>query len=486
MATHPLHDIFSTVDTLKAADGTTLRRQLRCDYCPKTWELHQYPTGERQGKWRVVELNQLRLHMLNECSYRSNNDIRRVASATSVRDALAYVDEIRSYNRRWPPQSPCTSLFADDASSAMPHDSSSTLPHHDCEWVQILNRNGQVVADWNAADRDAWLRHMPWKERDNDQLNTILGKLVCTAGCPARIVESGAVHELADMVHPRAKARVASTVTRNIISALAREAQEWSKQRLRDAKYVTILTDLWTAARRRSVCAHLAVTDQREVVIVHAPERTGERHDADMITRGMRQAIAMVDAASASPDTPSLPPDSIAAGRSKVVAVMTDAASCNTVAAERLLPRYPGLQWETCNVHRMNNLVKRLCSFAAYKKLLKDAQGVVAAVAKNNTLNSLFDKWRLAFHQHELPATDEMREKFGDANRMQREAIDDLAEEHKARYGPNAAKPSNTGLISAAKTRFASYVSLLDSLAHNRPVLRLLAACYSAPRKRPL
>jgi hypothetical protein len=344
--------------------------------------------------------------------------------------------------------------------------------------VYILNGNGQLVADWNAADRDAWLEHMPWEERDNEQLNTLLGKLVCTAGCAVRIVASGAVRALAKMVHPHSVVRAVSTFTRSIIPALAREAQKWTRQRLHDAKYITLLTDQWTAARCRSVCAHLAVTNQREAVIVYAPERTGVKHDAGMIARDMQQAITMVDAASASPDTPSLPPDSTAAGRSKVVAVVTDAASCNTSAAECLLPRYPGLQWETCNVHRMNNLLKKLCSFATYKKLLRDAQGVVAAVTRNNALNSLFDEWRFIFHQRELPTINEMGGRFRHANREQCEAIDDMEREHEERHGPNAAKPSNTGLVPAVETRFASYVSLLDSLARNRPVLQLLATCY--------
>ena len=526
MTIHPLHKLFSTADTLKASDGTVLQRELRCKYCPKTWELHRYPSGPRQGKWRVVELNQLRRHLRDECDYSGNDDILSVASATNVRDAFARVGEIRRvHGRPWPPplsppatsardqptvtaaaasQSPAsqsprtTSTLQQDqrfgfvvdtpmspseghrtTPSAMPHDGPSTLPCHDRDWVYLLNRNGRAIADWDAADRGAWLEHMPWGEEDNDQLNTLLGKLVCTTGCAIRILASRAVCALTKMVHPSSVVRSVSTFTRSIIPALAKEAQEWVRQRLHAAKYVTLQADLWTAAHGRCVYAHLATTSEGEVMVVHAPERTGVKHDAKMVAKDMQQAIAMVDAAPASLDTPSPPPDSAAAGRSKVVAVMTDAASCNTSAAELVLPQYPGLLWVTCNVHRMHNLVKRLCSFAAHKKLHEAAQDVVAAVTRSNALNRLLDKWRSMFHRHKLPTIDEMREEFEDANKEQCEAIDNFAREHKARYGSdNAAKPSNTGLVSAVETRFASYVALLDSLAHNRPVLQLVAACY--------
>jgi len=69
--------LFSTVDTQRAADGTALQRELRCSYCPKAWKLHQYPAGERQGKWRVVEFKLLCDHMLSEseCNHGSD-DIR--------------------------------------------------------------------------------------------------------------------------------------------------------------------------------------------------------------------------------------------------------------------------------------------------------------------------------------------------------------------------------------------------------------------------
>src|SRR5262249_139479 len=113
-----------------------------------------------------------------------------------------------------------------------------------------------------------------------------------------------------------------------------------------------------------------------------------------------------------------------------------------------------------------------------YEKLLRDAQGVVVAVTRNNMLNSLFTTWRSTFHQRELPTIGTMLSRFKNANEMQCKAIRDLAGEHEARYGLNGAKPSNTGLVSAVETRFGSYVSLLDSLAHNRPVLQLLATCY--------
>ena len=79
---HPLHALFSKTDTETAANGTKLQRELRCNYCPQEWELHRYSTGERQGKWRVVDLEQLRDHMLRKCSHGSN-DILSVARAAS-------------------------------------------------------------------------------------------------------------------------------------------------------------------------------------------------------------------------------------------------------------------------------------------------------------------------------------------------------------------------------------------------------------------
>src|SRR6516165_8823416 len=95
--------------------------------------------------------------------------------------------------------------------------------------------------------------------------------------------------------HPRCVPRSASTFSRRIIPGLAQEAQAWGRQRLRDAKYITLQTDTWTTARGRSVCAHLAVTDRREVVMVHAPDRTGMKHDAEMVANDMKKAIKMVD-----------------------------------------------------------------------------------------------------------------------------------------------------------------------------------------------
>jgi hypothetical protein len=188
MPTHPLHELFRTVDTQKDADSTTLQCLLCCNYCQRTWELHQYPSGERQGKWRVVEFSQLRFHMLNECDYCGNDDIHSVASATSKREAFARVEEIRRvHNRPWPPlpsppatsahdqltvtataasqslapQGPRTAstlqqdqlpgLLAGNTfmspserhcmtSGAMTDDGLFTLPRHNCRWVYILNK----------------------------------------------------------------------------------------------------------------------------------------------------------------------------------------------------------------------------------------------------------------------------------------------------------------------------------------------------------
>ena len=67
---------------------------------------------------------------------------------------------------------------------------------------------------------------------------------------------SDAVRALAQMVHPCSTLRTLATFTRSIIHALAQEAQEWSMRQLHDAKYITLQTDLWTAARGRSMCAH--------------------------------------------------------------------------------------------------------------------------------------------------------------------------------------------------------------------------------------
>jgi Protein of unknown function (DUF 659) len=522
MTTHPLHALFGLVDTETAADGTALQREMRCCYCAKTWRPHKHSTGERLGKWRAISFGMLREHMLQECNHNSD-DILSVARAASKDEANACVARIRAHNRCWPPPATvvrdplavpdqvagaasqsliprrsrvlhsastlqpdrCVDSFADDmcvspskrrriTSDAM-LDNGSSAVQHNRRWVYLMGDDNRPIADWDAADVDAWRRYMPWGESDNERFNTLLGKLVCTAGCAIRVVASGAVRALAQMVHPRCILRSAATFARRIIPVLAQEAQAWNRLRLHDAKYITLQTDIWTTARGRSVCAHLAVTEKREVVIVHAPERTGVKHDAKMIAQDMQETIAMVDAATVSP---SMPPDSIASRRSKVVAVVTDAASCNTSAMSRLLPLYPGLRWETCNIHRMNNLLKKLCSFAAYEELLRDAQGVVVAVTRNSMLNSLFAMWRSIFHQREPPSINAMCEKFKDASKVQWEAIGDLVKEHKARYGLNAAEPSNTGLVSAVETRFASHVSLLDSLAHNRPVLQLLATCY--------
>ena len=116
---------------------------------------------------------------------------------------------------------------------------------------------------------------MPRKESDSERFNTLLGKLVCTTGCAVRLVASGAVSELAQLMHPDCVPRSAVTFSQTIIPALAKEAQTWGRQQLHDAKHVTMLTDIWTTAQGRSVCAHLAVTEKREVIIVYAPDRMG-------------------------------------------------------------------------------------------------------------------------------------------------------------------------------------------------------------------
>ena len=56
---------------------------------------------------------------------------------------------------------------------------------------------------------------------------------------------------------------------------------------LHDAKYFTLLSNLWPAARRRSVWAHLAVSEKRKAVILRVPEHTGVKHDAEMVAQDM-------------------------------------------------------------------------------------------------------------------------------------------------------------------------------------------------------
>jgi hypothetical protein len=114
-------------------------------------------------------------------------------------------------------------------------------------------------------------------------------------------------HRIASTLHPAVAKQ--TTFTCRIIPELAQEARTWSEQQLRNAKNVTLQTDPWTTTQGRSVRAHLAITDQREVVvvIVHAPDRT----DAQMVAQDMQETIMMVDTLS-----PSMLPDSIASRRS--------------------------------------------------------------------------------------------------------------------------------------------------------------------------
>src|SRR5262249_49405578 len=49
-------------------------------------------------------------------------------------------------------------------------------------------------------------------------------------------------------------------------------------------------------------------------------------------------------------------------------------------------------------------------------------------------------------HQRKLPSIDAICGEFNDASKMQCEVINHLVKEHKARYGLNATKPTNTGL----------------------------------------
>ena len=103
MADHPLHELFTLVNaSVIAADGTPLQREKCCHYCANTWSLSKYPTGKRQGRWRVVDLEKLRKHLLQECNHNSD-DILSVARAASKDEAHEIVVRIRAQHRRWPP-----------------------------------------------------------------------------------------------------------------------------------------------------------------------------------------------------------------------------------------------------------------------------------------------------------------------------------------------------------------------------------------------
>lgn len=66
------------------------------------------------------------------------------------------------------------------------------------------------------------------------------------------------------------------------------------------------------------------------------------KHNTKRIAQGMQETITIVDSASVSLIMLPMPPDITTACHSKVVAVVTDAASCNTCAMPRLLPLYSG------------------------------------------------------------------------------------------------------------------------------------------------
>ena len=102
MAPHPLHALFSAVNTQKAVDGTTLQRERRCNYWPKAWKLHQYSTGERQGEWRAINFNVLCDHMQQKRRH-GNDNILSVAYTSSKDNARVLVDDIRDHGRCWPP-----------------------------------------------------------------------------------------------------------------------------------------------------------------------------------------------------------------------------------------------------------------------------------------------------------------------------------------------------------------------------------------------
>jgi hypothetical protein len=270
MTTHPIHELFTEVDIETTADGTVLQRELRCNYCQTVFQVRRHRSGDRQDKSRVIQPSRLCNHMRRKCNH-SNDDILSVASAVDMNDALARVVEIKAQGRPWPPPptsardqptmaasaasqsptpwSPCStstlqpdervSLSAYDASvsslkrrramsGAVPGDSPSSVAQHDRPWVYLVDSNGRIAAEWDVKDVDAWRRHTPWGKNDDKRLNTLLGKLVCAAGCSIRLVASNAMQALANMVHPRAKVRRVSTFTRTIIHALAKEAKVWS------------------------------------------------------------------------------------------------------------------------------------------------------------------------------------------------------------------------------------------------------------------
>ena len=54
MADHPLHDLFTPLNTKMTADGKVLQRELKCRYCGEKWKQGKHSETKRQDKWRAV------------------------------------------------------------------------------------------------------------------------------------------------------------------------------------------------------------------------------------------------------------------------------------------------------------------------------------------------------------------------------------------------------------------------------------------------
>jgi hypothetical protein len=81
-------------------------------------------------------------------------------------------------------------------------DSPLSVVKHDRNWVYLVSTDGQLLADWDAANIDARQKHMSWGKSDNEEFNIFLGKVVCTTGCPVRLVEASGIRAAYRGRHP--------------------------------------------------------------------------------------------------------------------------------------------------------------------------------------------------------------------------------------------------------------------------------------------
>ena len=54
--------------------------------------------------------------------------------------------------------------------------SSTFAVQHDPNWVYLVDEDARLITNWAADDVDAWRKHMPWRESNEDEDVVLCGE----------------------------------------------------------------------------------------------------------------------------------------------------------------------------------------------------------------------------------------------------------------------------------------------------------------------